>query len=68
MNVLVIGLVTASANLRPARASSPSPTGRVQGQHPIDVAVDRDGTLLVLDYGSESSGGGVLYRVVYTGG
>jgi len=37
-------------------------------QHPIDVAVDRDGTLLVLDYGSESSGGGALYRIVYTGG
>jgi len=37
-------------------------------QHPIDVVVDRDGTLLVLDYGSESSGGGVLYRIVYSGG
>jgi glucose/arabinose dehydrogenase len=31
--------------------------------NPIDVAVDRDGTLLVLDYG-----GGTLYRIVYTGG
>lgn len=32
-------------------------------QHPIDVVTDRDGTLLVLDYGS-----GKLYRIVYTGG
>jgi glucose/arabinose dehydrogenase len=32
-------------------------------QHPIDVATDRDGTLLVLDHGS-----GKLYRIVYTGG
>jgi glucose/arabinose dehydrogenase len=30
-------------------------------QHPIDVVVDSDGTLLVLDYGS-----GKLYRIVYT--
>ena len=37
-------------------------------QHPIDVVVDRDGTLLVLDYGDESSGGGALYRIFYTGG
>ena len=35
-------------------------------QHPIDVIVDRDGTLLVLDYGSDDSG--KLYRIVYTGG
>jgi len=38
-------------------------------RHPIDVLVDRDGTLLVLDYGE---GGvddrdGTLYRIVYTG-
>ena len=31
--------------------------------HPIDVIVDRDGTLLVLDFGA-----GKLYRIVYTGG
>jgi glucose/arabinose dehydrogenase len=31
--------------------------------HPIDVVVDRDGTLLVLDFGA-----GKLYRIVYTGG
>ena len=31
--------------------------------HPIDVVTDRDGTLLVLDFGS-----GSLYRIVYTGG
>jgi glucose/arabinose dehydrogenase len=36
-------------------------------RHPIDVVVDRDGTLLVLDYGDESEGGGRLYRIVYTG-
>lgn len=36
-------------------------------KHPIDVVVDRDGTLLVLDYGSEDAGGGKLYRIVYTG-
>ncbi len=30
--------------------------------NPIDVVTDRDGTLLVLDYGS-----GSLYRIVYTG-
>ncbi len=32
--------------------------------HPIDIVVDRDGTLLVLDYGEDS---GTLYRIVYTG-
>jgi glucose/arabinose dehydrogenase len=32
-------------------------------RHPIDVLMDRDGTLLVLDYGS-----GKLYRIVHTGG
>jgi glucose/arabinose dehydrogenase len=51
--------------------SGPTATTEVFGsgfQHPIDVVVDRDGTLLVLDYGSESQGGGVLYRIVYTGG
>jgi glucose/arabinose dehydrogenase len=32
-------------------------------QHPIDVVTDRDGTLLVLDYGS-----GKLYLIAYTGG
>jgi glucose/arabinose dehydrogenase len=32
-------------------------------QHPIDVVTDRDGTLLVLDYGS-----GKLYRLIYTAG
>ncbi len=32
-------------------------------QNPIDVLADRDGTLLVLDFGS-----GKLYRIVYTGG
>ena len=31
--------------------------------NPIDVVTDRDGTLLVLDFGS-----GSLYRIVYTGG
>ncbi len=35
-------------------------------QHPIDVVVDRDGSLLVLDYGS-GSGTGKLYRIAYTG-
>lgn len=39
-------------------------------QHPIDVAMDRDGTLLVLDYGEGSADdrSGKLYRIVYTGG
>ena len=39
-------------------------------QHPIDVAMDRDGTLLVLDYGEGSADdrSGQLYRIVYTGG
>ena len=32
--------------------------------HPIDIVVDRDGTLLVLDYGED---GGTLYRIVHTG-
>jgi glucose/arabinose dehydrogenase len=38
-------------------------------QHPIDVAVDRDGSLLVLDYGEggENDRSGTLYRIVYTG-
>ena len=38
-------------------------------KHPIDVVVDRDGTLLVLDYGegSENDTSGTLYRIVYTG-
>ena len=39
--------------------------------HPIDVAVDHDGTLLVLDYGigsNEDDTSGTLYRIVYTGG
>ncbi len=31
-------------------------------ENPIDVIVDRDGTLLVLDFGS-----GQLYRIIYTG-
>jgi glucose/arabinose dehydrogenase len=31
-------------------------------QHPIDVVVDRGGTLLVVDYGS-----GKLYRIAYSG-
>jgi glucose/arabinose dehydrogenase len=38
--------------------------------HPIDVTVDRDGTLLVLDYGEdtgENDTSGTLYRIVYTG-
>jgi glucose/arabinose dehydrogenase len=37
--------------------------------HPIDVMVDRDGTLLVLDYGDfdDGEGTGALYRIVYTG-
>ena len=39
-------------------------------EHPIDVIVDRDGTLLVLDFGTgtASDGSGKLYRIVYTGG
>ena len=45
-------------------------------QHPgipwkaIDVIVDRDGTLLVLDFGTgtASARSGTLYRIVYTGG
>lgn len=37
-------------------------------RHPIDVLADRDGTLLVLDYGDESDPTGALYRIVYTGG
>ncbi len=36
-------------------------------EHPIDVVVDRDGTLLVLDYGANDSDG-TLYRIAYTGG
>ena len=37
--------------------------------HPIDVLVDGDGTLLVLDYGvgGADDGTGALYRIVYTG-
>jgi len=45
--------------------SAPSATASTFGtgfQHPIDVVVDRDGTLLVLDYGS-----GTLYRVAHVG-
>ena len=37
-------------------------------ESPIDIAVDRDGTLLVLDYASASQATGKLYRLVYTGG
>lgn len=39
-------------------------------RHPIDVVVDRDGTLLVLDYGTDDPDErlGKLYRIVYTGG
>ncbi|MCH7954004.1 MAG: PQQ-dependent sugar dehydrogenase [Chloroflexi bacterium] len=34
--------------------------------HPIDIAVDRDGTLLVLDYGEGGvNDKGTLYRIVY---
>ena len=38
-------------------------------EHPIDVLMDRDGTLLVLDYGSggDDPPSGTLYRIVYTG-
>lgn len=38
-------------------------------EHPIDVLTDRDGTLLVLDYGSgrQDPATGTLYRIVYTG-
>jgi glucose/arabinose dehydrogenase len=38
--------------------------------HPIDVALDSDGSLLVLDYGSDDPNDrdGTLYRIVYTGG
>ncbi len=36
--------------------------------HPIDIVVDRDGTLLVLDYGEDGDDTpGTLYRIVYTG-
>lgn len=37
-------------------------------KHPIDVVADRDGTLLVLDYGegSENDTSGTLYRIIYT--
>ncbi|MEE8533993.1 MAG: PQQ-dependent sugar dehydrogenase [Alphaproteobacteria bacterium] len=36
--------------------------------HPIDIVVDRDGTLLVLDYGEGGvNDSGTLYRIVYTG-
>ncbi len=35
--------------------------------HPIDIAVDHDGTLLVLDYGEDGNDTpGTLYRIVYT--
>jgi glucose/arabinose dehydrogenase len=38
-------------------------------KHPIDVFADRDGSLLVLDYGSDDANkrDGTLYRIVYTG-
>ncbi len=38
-------------------------------EHPIDVVMDDDGTLLVLDYGSgrEGTTSGKLYRIIYTG-
>ena len=37
--------------------------------HPIDLLVDRDGTLLVLDYGGDDpeERTGKLYRIIYTG-
>jgi len=37
--------------------------------HPIDALVDRDGTLLVLDYGEGGADdtSGALYRIIYTG-
>ena len=35
--------------------------------HPIDIVVDRDGTLLLLDYGEGGvNDKGTLYRIVYT--
>ena len=39
-------------------------------EHPIDVLVDHDGSLLVLDYGLGPPDAelGALYRIVYTGG
>ncbi len=54
------------------RSAGPAPGGGYSVQveqfatgfrHPIDVVMDRDGTLLVLDYGS-----GKLYRLIYTAG
>jgi glucose/arabinose dehydrogenase len=38
-------------------------------KHPIDVYADTDGTLLVLDYGSDDPNAldGTLYRIIYTG-
>jgi glucose/arabinose dehydrogenase len=52
--------------------SSGSPRGTVETfaegfQHPIDVTVDGDGSLLVLDYAGEDGRAGALYRIVYTG-
>jgi putative membrane-bound dehydrogenase-like protein len=48
--------------------SGDRPEGRVEDfgrgfENPIDVVVDRDGSLLVADYGS-----GRVYRIVYVGG
>lgn len=52
----------------------PPPTATVEEfgsgfQHPIDVFMDTDGTLLVLDYGSDdpNNPNGTLYRIIYTG-
>lgn len=56
------------------RETATGPTATVETfaagfQHPIDVVVDRDGTLLVLDYGTgdENDTSGTLYRIVNTG-
>ena len=60
-------LMRAVPQLRSAGPGGPLRSATVETfatgfQHPIDVVVDVDGTLLVLDYGS-----GTLYRIVYTG-
>jgi glucose/arabinose dehydrogenase len=65
---LLRGVINTPPSGTPNPPASVEVTSFARGfAHPIDVVVDRDGTLLVLDYGDEDNGGGALYRIVYTG-
>jgi glucose/arabinose dehydrogenase len=66
--------VLLSVNLRagfppPGRSSAVVEVFGSGFKHPIDVFADSDGSLLVLDYGSDDANAknGTLYRIVYTG-